>query len=78
VPGADNRLPIRSLVGAQQERLGDGEAKRLRRPKIDDHLKLRGQLYRQVPWLGAPEDAGPRSTTGSLNDAVIAPEVSYN
>src|SRR5262249_44173851 len=40
----------------QQDRLGDGDAKRLCRSKIDDQLKLGRLLDRQVARFGALQD----------------------
>src|SRR5262245_725231 len=44
------------LVGALEERLGDGEAERFRGLEIDDELELGRQLHRKIGWLGALEN----------------------
>src|ERR1035437_5353388 len=45
------------LVGAGKQCSGDGEAKRLGGLEIDDQLKLRRKLHRQIRRLRALEDA---------------------
>jgi hypothetical protein len=45
------------LVGARQQGLGNGEAKRLRSLEVDNQFVLGWSLDRQVGWLLALEDA---------------------
>jgi hypothetical protein len=42
-----------NFVGAQQERLGDGEADRLSGLEVNHQLELGWELHRQVAYLGA-------------------------
>jgi hypothetical protein len=43
------------LVGAKQERFGNGEANRLGSLEVDDQLVFGRLLYGQVGWFGALE-----------------------
>src|SRR5438093_12328681 len=44
------------LVGAQEERLGDRQAKRLGGVQIDDEIELGRLLDRDVAWLGPSQN----------------------
>jgi hypothetical protein len=56
LPGGVTAFSLDHLVGAQQERLRNGEPERLGGLEIDGQIELRGLLHRQVSRLGALQD----------------------
>src|SRR5262249_44884160 len=44
------------LCGLQQDRLGNREPERSSRLQVDNEIKFRGLLHRQISWFGSLED----------------------
>src|SRR5437763_10790762 len=59
------------LVGADEERRRDRQAKGLRGLEIDRELKLRGLLYRKVGWLLALEDLVDEACESEIEVRVV-------
>src|SRR4051794_2750323 len=55
------------LVGAREQQLRHGEAKRLRRLNVDDQLKLRRLLDRQIGGVGPLEDLSRVNTLEAID-----------
>jgi hypothetical protein len=61
------------VIRLQQERLRDGQPERLRGPRIDDQLKLRGLFDREVGGLRALEDSYDVGRGTAIHLAQIRP-----
>ena len=48
--------PFDDLIRAEEHRLWNREAERLRGPEVDDQLELRGLLHGQFSWFCALQD----------------------
>jgi len=55
--GTEFKQLLDHLIGLKQQRRGNAQAEGFGGLEIDGQLKLHRLLHRQVPWLGAFQDA---------------------
>src|ERR1700738_5060984 len=75
MPTAKSGASFDDLVDARQDRLGNGEAERLRGLEVDYQLECRRLLDRQIGRIGARENAadiGPGLANGSREARSVA------
>src|SRR5215831_8632762 len=76
-PGAETRY----LVGAEQNRWGDGKAERLGGLEVHDHLEFCWKLHREIARLLAAQDAidiGGTATIGVYQVSSVGKQAAFS